>query len=388
ECEDVYHLTAAHFWFAVLYHSESNPAYLDHLRECLRLAVSHNYDHFFFAEAQAAIPLLVSALEHDLWTAYVIPILIRFGGRAAGSLRPLLTHGDAAVRTRARNVLDQMHVESAPAAKSARGNGAKGSAVAPLIIQGFGKFAVRRGSQGIEEREWGRRKVKRLLKYIAFSTDRTLSKDIAIDLLWGDSDPQAANANFYRTLYNLRRVLEPLSPHSGANYIAMEGGLIRLVPETVLGTDVEQFVQGVDEGRRWARSGDRSAARARLADAVALYVDDLATDDLYDDWIQPRRQHLRDLYLSSLRELAELAAEAGEAEQALNYLRQSFRKDNASEAACLNLMLALAGAGHRAEALQHYAACEKALADLDLAPSAELRAAQRELMVVHTRLPH
>jgi DNA-binding SARP family transcriptional activator len=251
-----------------------------------------------------------------------------------------------------------------------------------LLIHGFGNFAVRRGSHLVEEREWGRRKVKRLLKYIALSPEHTLPKDIALDLLWGDTDPQAANANFYRTLYNLRRVLEPLSPHSGANYIALEGGLIRLVVETVPASDVDDFVRGVEVGRRLARAGDRAAARDRLAAAVQLYSADLSTDDLYDDWIRPRREQLRDLYLSTLRDLAELATEAGQVDTALNYLRQAFRKDNTSEAACLNLMLALTRAGHRTEALQHYAACERALAELDLSPSAELRAAQRDLLAV------
>jgi ATP/maltotriose-dependent transcriptional regulator MalT len=395
DCEDLYHLTASHFWLSALYHSENNPAYIEHLRECLRLAVGHNYDCFFQSESQAVIPLLVSALEHDLWPSYVAPILARFGPRAAGSLRSLLSHADDAVRQRAQAVFDEwaegqtggrpgsqaVGTSSGHTTTRPRDHSTARLPVPPLIIHGFGNFTVSRGAHLVEEREWGRRKVKRLLKYIAFSPEHTLPKDIAVDLLWGSGDPQSANANFYRTLYNLRRVLEPLSPHSGANYIALDGGLIRLVAENVPETDVDRFRRGVEEGRRLARAGDRVVASERLAAAVALYADDLSTDDLYDDWIRPRREQLRDLYLSTLRDLAEWATEAGQAEQALNYLRQAFRKDEASEAACLILMLALSRAGRRTEALQHYAACEKALAELDLAPSAELRAAQHELLV-------
>ncbi|MEK7785133.1 MAG: tetratricopeptide repeat protein, partial [Chloroflexota bacterium] len=107
DCEDLYHLTASHFWLAALYHSENNPAYLDHLRECLRLAVSNHYDCFFRCEVQAAIPLLASALEHDLWPSYVAPILAKFGARAAGSLRPLLSHPDQIVRQRAQSIFDE-----------------------------------------------------------------------------------------------------------------------------------------------------------------------------------------------------------------------------------------------------------------------------------------
>ena len=394
DCEDLYHLTASHFWLAALYHSENNPAYLDHLRECLRLAVSNHYDCFFRCEVQAAIPLLASALEHDLWSSYVAPILAKFGARAAGSLRPLLSHLDQIVRQRAQSIFDEWSGSQVSGHDMTRPHDhdfakAKSTArlsIPPLTIRGFGNFTVWRGGRLIEEREWGRRKCKRLLKYIAFSPDHTLSKDIAVDLLWSEADPQAANANFYRTLYNLRRVLEPLSPHSGANYITLEGGLIRLAAETVLDTDVDEFARGVEEGRRLARLGERAAAHDKLAAATALYTDDLSTDDLYDDWIRPRREQLRDLYLSALRDLAELATEAGQADQAINYLRQAFRKDKASEAACLNLMLALAEAGHRTEALQHYAACEKALAELDLSPSAELRAAQRDLLATHAVL--
>jgi ATP/maltotriose-dependent transcriptional regulator MalT len=383
DCQDQYHLTVTHFWLAALYHSENDAAYLEHLRECLRLAVGHNYDCFFHAEQQASIPLLVSALEHDLWTAYVQPILVKFGSRAAGSVRPLLSHSNAGVRARAQSVLKEISISAiAPDARPASNGKARAMFVPPLVISGFGNFTVRRGGHLVEEREWGRRKCKRLLKYIAFSPDRTLPKDIAVDLLWGEADPQAANANFYRVLYNLRRVLEPLSPHTGTNYIVLEGGLIRLVAETVPKTDVDQFVEGVDEGRRLARLGERAAAHDKLAAAVALYADDLSTDDLYDDWIRPRREQLRDLYLSTLHDLAELATEAGQVEDALSYLRQAFRKDNTSEAACLNLMLALAKAGHRAEALQHYSACEKALAGMELSPSLQLRALQYELLSV------
>lgn len=388
DCEDLFHLTSCYFWLAALCHSENNPAYIEHLRECLRLAVGHNYDHFFQAESQAAIPLLVSALEHDLWPSYVMPILVKFGSRAAGSVRPLLSHLDAKVRAHAQTILDEMDAGGATPVMQAPGTGRlRGLSVPPLTIHGFGNFTVWRGSHLIEEREWGRRKVKRLLKYIAFSPEHTLSKDIAIDLLWADADPQAANANFHRTLYNLRRALEPLSPHSGANYVALEGGLIRLVAATVPNSDIDQFVQGVEDGRRLARNGDRVMARDKLAAAVALYADDLSTDDLYDDWMRPRREQLRDLYLSTLRDLAEMAAETGQEDMALSYLRQAFRKDNTSEAACLNLMLALARTGHRSEALQHFTACEKALAELDLSPSAELSAVQRELVAARDILP-
>ena len=57
------------------------------------------------------------------------------------------------------------------------------------------------------------------------------------------------------------------------------------------------------------------------------------------------------------------------------------------EAACLKLMQVLAQSGQRAEALQHYAACEKALAELGLPLSDELLAARQELLAGQMLLP-
>jgi len=118
----------------------------------------------------------------------------------------------------------------------------------------------------------------------------------------------------------------------------------------------------------------------RLAAAVQLYTDDLSTDDLYDDWLRPQRDYLRDLYLGALRDLADLAMDVGQLDLAIGFLQQAFRKDGTGEAACLSLMTALARAGRRVEALQCYSACEKALAEIGLSPSDELSAAHRGLL--------
>lgn len=387
DCEDRYHLTASHFWLAALSHSENDPTFLDHLRECLRLAVGYHYDYFFLSEAQAAGPLLVAALEHDLWPSYVTPILARMGTSSADALRPLLLHRDGEVRRRAQAALEEMGFKvTLPARSSSTSRHSKMPAMPLLTIRAFGNFTVWRGQQRIEEREWGRRKSKQLLKYLVLSPDHTLPKDVAIDLLWPEAEPQAGSANFYRTLYNVRRVLGPSEAESRINYIALEGGLLRLVGEKVQSVDVDEFVHCVEGGRQLARVGDR-AAWDQLSTAVRLYTDDLSTDDLYDDWIRPRREQLRDLYLGALCDLADLATKAGHFDLAIRYLRQAFRKDETCEAACRDLMLALAKTGQRAEALQHYLACERALAELDLTPSAELRALQRDLLAVQLPLP-
>jgi LuxR family transcriptional regulator, maltose regulon positive regulatory protein len=384
EGEDRYHLTVTHFWLAALYQSVNNLAYLEHLAECLRLGVGHCYDGFFQGESQAAIPLLVAALEHDVWTGYVTQLLAKFGSRSAASLHPLLAHADAGVRQRVSTAMAALGLQPGPAPgqpaeASAKASAARAAHVPRLIIRAFGSFSVWRGSHLIEEREWGRRKSKRLMKYLALSPDHTQPKDALMDVLWPEADLKAANANFYRTLYNLRRALEPLSPHSGADYVLLEGGLLRLAPEAIHSIDVDQFVQQLDASRRLVRDGDEAAAQTCLLASVRLYSGDLVTDDLYDDWIWPRRLQLRELYLGALRELGRLALKAGQLEAAIRHLQQAFGADCTSEDLCRELMLALARAGRRGDALKCFSTCQAALADLDLSPSDELIRVKHDL---------
>ena len=178
-------------------------------------------------------------------------------------------------------------------------------------------------------------------------------------------------------------MLQPFSPHSSANYIALEGGVLSLPGEFVAPTDVEEFVLGVEEGHKRARTGDRVGAVSQLSAAIQLYTGDLSTDDLYDDWIQPRREQLAQLYLDALCDLGRLLVETGEMDRAIEYLRRAFQKDSTSEEVCLNLLECLAQVGRRSEALQCYSICEKALKDLDLEPSDKLHAIQRTLVSPH-----
>lgn len=369
ECGDLYHTMASHFWLASLEHSANDARYLEHLRECLRLAVAQNYDYFFRSEMQAAIPLLVAALENDVWSAYVTPLLVKMGARAVDSLEPLLHHPRADARQRAQRALEQMGVTRAPRSPRPRA-----SSPPKITLRAFGNFSVWRGDELVAERAWGRRKCKRLLKYLALAPNHTLSKDAAVELLSAYAEPHAANANFYRTLYNLRRVLEPLAPESGSNYIALEGGLVSLVMENIARIDADDFTRAMEAGRVHARQGDFVAARQEFSNAVELYADDVATDDLFDDWVQAPREKFLKMYRAALSELGNFAALACEWERAADYYARAFQKEASDETVCLKLMHCLTQLGRRADALAAYETCERALGELGLEPTKELRA--------------
>jgi LuxR family transcriptional regulator, maltose regulon positive regulatory protein len=372
-CEDVYHQMAGHFWLASLYHHQSNALFIDHLRHCLDLAVSQNLDYFFQSEGRAAITFLALALEHDIWPSYVGQVLIKFGSRSVKVLQSLLSHPNRTTSRAAQEILAEIGKRS--------GNGQYGElpAVPPLAVYCFGSLRIKQGDRWLPEKVWRRRKAKRLLKYVILSPSHTVSRDEIVDRLWGDLDPAGANSNFYRTLYDVRRILEPQAPRSHSSYLVLAGGLLRLEEAGVQSIDLDEFVAGAESGLRALRQGDVAGARSGLETAVALYSGDLFSDDVYDDWIAPRREHLRTLYQESLAGLAALAAEANEPEQAARYLQKIMNADCSREEICLQLIDQLLALDRRTQALRCAEACEKALVDLGITPSAQLLAVRRKL---------
>jgi LuxR family transcriptional regulator, maltose regulon positive regulatory protein len=372
-CEDVYHRMAGHFWLASLYHHENDELFADHLRRCLELAVAHKLDYFFQSEGRAAITLLALALEHDIRPAFVSQILIKFGARAVKVLQSLPARPDAKAARAAQEILAEIGRRS--------GNGLYGQlpAVPPLAVHCFGNLRIRQGDRWLPEKVWRRRKTKRLLKYVILSPAHTLSRDEIVDRLWGDLEPQAANSNFYRALYDARRILEPQAPRSHSSYLALAGGLLRLEGTALQSIDVDQFVAAVESGQRAIRYGDSDKARSELETAVNLYTGDLFSDDLYDTWIEPQREHLRRLYQESLAGLAELATAAGEPQRAAAYLQKIMNADCSREEICLQLIEQLLLLDRRTQALRCAEACEKSLAELGITPSAQLRAMSERL---------
>ncbi len=371
-CEDLYHALAAHFWLARLYHQGGDERFLGHLQQCLHLAMTYDLGYFFQSEAQAAIPLLALALEHGIHPDFAGQILARFGPRSVKDLQALLAHPRRGARRAAQEAL-------AAIAQDAGGALALRSGPLPLTITCFGSLCIEREGQRLPEQVWRRRKAKRLLKYLLLSPAHAIARDEIVDRLWGDLEPQQANSNFYRTLYDVRRVLEPQAPRAHSSYLLLADGVLSLAAEGVGGIDIDQFVAAVEEARRARRRGDAAAERAALEGAVDLYRGDLFTDDPYDPWIEPQRQRLRTLYEESLSRLAALADAAQHLDQAAHYWQKLFELDDSREEVCLALVERLLRLQRRAQALRCLEACERALAELEIAVSPQLRAARQLL---------
>ncbi|MEW5959095.1 MAG: hypothetical protein AB1801_15290, partial [Chloroflexota bacterium] len=121
----------------------------------------------------------------------------------------------------------------------------------PLTVYTLGRFAVYQGSRLIEDRVWKRRKAKSLFKLLLLAPNHQLLKDRLLELLWPDQDPVRATNNLHRTLFVLRRVLQPDSPDSSDHqYILFQDSNLILNRDTIASVDLEEFERLIQLGRQ------------------------------------------------------------------------------------------------------------------------------------------
>src|SRR5262249_33391664 len=159
-------------------------------------------------------------------------------------------------------------------------------------------------------------------------------------LLWGSHFDAQARQNLRQALYRLRRTL-------GEDVLVGDGEDISLAPG-MLDCDVMRCKALVREG-----------SQASLVAAVDLYKgrflsDVNISDEAWADWVAGERQRLEGSALDALVRLGEIELVAGDADSALATAHRALAINNLREDAHRLIVQALAAAGRKAEALQHY----------------------------------
>lgn len=246
----------------------------------------------------------------------------------------------------------------------------------PLTIYTLGRFAVYRGNELIEDSAWKRRKAKSLFKLLLLAPQRQLLKDRVIEWLWPDQDQDRATNNLHRTLFILRRVLQPnLSNASDSRYILFKDAKLTLNPAAIACVDVEEFDHLIQLGRQQDNSLSHYEA-ARL-----LYQGDFLPEDLYEDWADSHRQARRAAYCTLVQQMAHLYAQGAAYDDAINCLQDLLRIEPTHEEAYRELMRLYVQVGQRHQALHLYQqVCQTLQRELEVEPSAETRALYRAIV--------
>ncbi len=205
-----------------------------------------------------------------------------------------------------------------------------------------------------------------LLAYLAFHRGKPRFRSVIIDLLWPDIEIEAGRNSLRVALNSIRNQLEPPGVTSGSILMA-DRMQVTLNPEAVT-TDVAEFEAALRDEQRVEQNADER--KQCLVRAVQLYTGELLPG-WYEEWTEPERIRLADMYIGALRRLTRLHIETKEYDRAIEYARLSVNADPYREDAYRHLIELYAVTGRPTMALQQYTELERVLQEsLGVRPSA------------------
>lgn len=232
----------------------------------------------------------------------------------------------------------------------------------PWRIQMFGGLRAERGEVAITH--FRTQMTAALLAYLAHYSRRSHPREVLIELLWPEGEPESGRHNLRLALSALRRQFEPPGVPAGS-VIEADRQTVQLNAEVVT-TDVAEFEAALES----AGAADSESECAQwLAEAVDLYRGEFLPG-FYQDWVVSEQRRLADLYYSAVQRLTAHFAKAREWESALDCARRAVAVDPLREEAHCDLMRLLAEAGQPFAAVHQLRELERILKEeLDVAPS-------------------
>jgi DNA-binding SARP family transcriptional activator/DNA-binding XRE family transcriptional regulator len=219
-----------------------------------------------------------------------------------------------------------------------------------------------------------------VLGLLLLEPDVLVRRDTIIDVLWGEAPPRTAVGLVQAHVSRLRRVLEPRKHSAGGDEIikAVSSGYKFSLSDTEL--DLLVFRDLAVQAAAARASGDDATAQELYEQALALRRGDpLADVDVLSG--HPGVTLLRQQLTSVLLRYAEVACALGQYRRVLPRLQALAAAESLNEPAHAWLMIALAGSGQQAAAIQVYEELRLRLdRELGLYPGEELTEAHLRVL--------
>ncbi len=327
-CGDPYGEAVARLWQCLLWRQTGDDARLRRdIAILLKLCQAHGYDMLFLRstllgppDIHLLVPLLLFARETRQESAYAENLLAQLG------LSALELHPGYQLR-----------------------------------VQTLGAFRLWRGAEEVPHREWQRKKALQLFLLFLAHHGQVLHREQICDLLWPEMAPDDAVRDFKIAYSAMCAVLEPeRKRHAPSAFILRKGVRYGLRPEADLWLDAAEFERLLAQADRLFKQ-EPAAAIPHYKRGLSLYQGDYLQAYPYYDWASAEQERLRALYLRAAARLAQALVAQSVWEEAVPVCQAILARDDCAEEAYRLLMLAYAGQGNRAQAMQTYERCQDTL---------------------------
>ncbi len=254
-----------------------------------------------------------------------------------------------------------------------------------LWIGVLGPLVLRRGSTPVAVRS---RKTVRLLALLAVHAPTFVDAAELAEALWDGQPPRNAPELVAAYASRLRKLLEPDRPPRAQHGLLIHQAGRYALRCTTTQLDRLHFGELVQQATAAQAAAQHSTALTLWSQAVECWRSRSLCDGDPALHAHPTVVALQQQYLDAVLHWADLAATTGQHGQAVPLLRELARAEPLHEALHARLILALAGAGQQAAALQVYTDIRERLrTDLGIDPGAALRTAQTRVLRQQYAIP-
>lgn len=240
-----------------------------------------------------------------------------------------------------------------------------------LRIFTLGSLRVYRDELQLFDESWRNKPAKTIFKLLLTSRGQRYPKDVLLEYLWPDADPDVAANRLRVAVHELRKMLGGKGRgQSAQSVIAQQEGSYYFDIGRACWVDMEAFEQQVSLGTAAMKRDDTDAALQAFQAAEALYQGEYLRDDPFFEWTIGTRERVRETHLNMLSEVAALYARLDRPLEAAGFCRKILRLEPWREEVYRHLMEYLAAAGRPHEALRVFEECRRALqAEVEAPPS-------------------
>jgi DNA-binding SARP family transcriptional activator len=240
-----------------------------------------------------------------------------------------------------------------------------------------GQLRIESADAVIEEAALPGRLGRKLWAYLVLNRRRPVGRGEIATALWGQEEPDAADASVNALISRLRSALGHLDPPEGTELRSATGTYTLTLPADVF-VDRERAWDAIHHVQAIRRRGDAAAAWAEAVIAHEIAARGfLPGED--GEWIEAERRTLRGIELQALEAIVEAEIDQRRPAEAERAARTLIARDGLREAGYRLLMRALAAGGNGAQAARVMEECRVALAGAGVMMSAETERVYREV---------
>jgi DNA-binding response OmpR family regulator len=241
-----------------------------------------------------------------------------------------------------------------------------------LRVYALGSLRVYRDDRPVFDESWRNKPAKTIFKLLFTHRGQRYPKDILLEELWPEADPDVAANRLRVAIHELRKMLGGGRKTKEAAHIGQQEGSYYFDSNIACWSDVDAFEGHIKRGRELLAADELDDALHAFRSAEALYQGDYLRDDPFFEWTVSSRERLREAHLNALSDAARISAQLGQPEEAAGFCRKILRVEPWREEVYRRLMEYLAAAGRSHEAQRVFEDCRRALlAEIEAEPSAQ-----------------